>query len=108
MALDRGAYIDQSQSMNIHIAEPTYGKLTTILFQAWEGGAKTGSYYIRGRPAADATQVTVVTKDNTFGDLAYVQRNSNTSGVQETPTATASVEKVCNRFDKEGCTSCGS
>ncbi|XP_002740156.1 ribonucleoside-diphosphate reductase large subunit-like [Saccoglossus kowalevskii] len=44
MAADRGAFIDQSQSLNIHIAEPNYGKLTSMHFFAWKQGLKTGMY----------------------------------------------------------------
>lgn len=44
MAADRGAFIDQSQSLNIHIAEPNYGKLTSMHFYGWKqvGGANRG------------------------------------------------------------------
>jgi ribonucleoside-diphosphate reductase subunit M1 len=57
MAADRGAFIDQSMSLNIHIAEPNYGKLTSMHFYAWKKGLKTGMYYLRSRPAANAIQV---------------------------------------------------
>jgi ribonucleoside-diphosphate reductase alpha chain/ribonucleoside-diphosphate reductase subunit M1 len=59
MAADRGAYICQSQSLNIHIAEPTTAKLTSMHFYAWKKGLKTGMYYLRTRPKADAIQFTV-------------------------------------------------
>ncbi|KAJ3188589.1 Ribonucleoside-diphosphate reductase large subunit [Gaertneriomyces sp. JEL0708] len=59
MAADRGAFIDQSQSLNIHIAEPNFGKLTSMHFYGWKKGLKTGMYYLRTRPAADAIQFTV-------------------------------------------------
>ncbi|KAJ1511657.1 Ribonucleoside-diphosphate reductase large subunit [Coelomomyces lativittatus] len=59
MAADRGAYIDQSQSLNIHIAEPNFGKLTSMHFHGWKSGLKTGIYYLRARPAADAIKFTV-------------------------------------------------
>jgi ribonucleoside-diphosphate reductase subunit M1 len=59
MAADRGAFIDQSQSFNIHVAEPNYGKLTSIHFHAWKMGLKTGMYYLRTKPAANAIQFTV-------------------------------------------------
>lgn len=50
MAADRGAFICQSQSLNIHMAEPTTGKLTSMHFYAWRKGLKTGMYYLRTRP----------------------------------------------------------
>ncbi|KAJ3217115.1 Ribonucleoside-diphosphate reductase large subunit [Dinochytrium kinnereticum] len=62
MAADRGAFIDQSQSLNIHLADPTYGKLTSMHFYGWKKGLKTGMYYLRTRPAADAIKFTVDTQ----------------------------------------------
>lgn len=59
MASDRGAYIDQSQSLNIHLAEPTFGKMSSMHFYAWKKGLKTGLYYLRTRPAADPIKFTV-------------------------------------------------
>lgn len=59
MAADRGAFIDQSQSLNIHIAEPNYGKLTSMHFKGWQMGLKTGMYYLRTKPATNAIQFTV-------------------------------------------------
>ena len=59
MAADRGAFICQSQSLNVHIAEPTNGKLTSMHFFAWKKGLKTGMYYLRTRPKANAIQFTV-------------------------------------------------
>lgn len=46
MAADRGAFIDQSQSLNIHIAEPNYGKLSSMHFYGWKLGLKTGKYFL--------------------------------------------------------------
>jgi ribonucleoside-diphosphate reductase subunit M1 len=45
MAADRGAFIDQSQSLNIHIAEPNYGKLTSMHFYAWSLVSYTRCFY---------------------------------------------------------------
>ena len=59
MAADRGAFIDQSQSLNIHMADASYAKLTSMHFYGWKKGLKTGMYYLRSRPAADAIQFTV-------------------------------------------------
>lgn len=58
-AADRGAFICQSQSLNIHMAEPTTAKLTSMHFYAWKKGLKTGMYYLRTLPKADAIQFTV-------------------------------------------------
>jgi len=59
LAADRSPFICQSQSLNIHIAEPTSKKLTSMHFYAWKKGLKTGMYYLRSRPKADAIQFTV-------------------------------------------------
>ena len=62
MAVDRGAFIDQSQSLNIFMKDPDYQKLTSMHFYGWENGLKTGMYYLRTQAAAQAIQFTV---DNT-------------------------------------------
>jgi ribonucleoside-diphosphate reductase alpha chain len=59
MSADRGAYICQSQSLNIHLQEPNFGKMTSMHFYAWERGLKTGMYYLRTKAAADAIKFTV-------------------------------------------------
>ncbi|KAM6494446.1 Ribonucleotide reductase, barrel domain containing protein [Amanita muscaria] len=59
LAADRGAFIDQSQSMNVHLQSPTLGQLTSMHFYGWKKGLKTGMYYLRTRPAAQAIQFTV-------------------------------------------------
>ncbi|KAI5958864.1 STE13 [Candida theae] len=59
MAADRGKFIDQSQSMNIYMQNPTIGKLTSCHFYAWEKGLKTGMYYLRTQAATRAIQFTV-------------------------------------------------
>jgi ribonucleotide reductase alpha subunit len=59
MAADRGAYIDQSQSLNIFMENPTVAKLSSMHFYGWKKGLKTGMYYLRTRAKAKAQQVTV-------------------------------------------------
>jgi ribonucleoside-diphosphate reductase alpha subunit len=59
MAADRGAYIDQSQSLNIFMENPTVAKLTSMHFYGWKKGLKTGMYYLRTRAKAKPQQVTV-------------------------------------------------
>lgn len=59
MAADRGAYICQSQSLNIHISDPNFAKLTSMHFYAWKKGLKTGMYYLRTQAAAAPIQFTV-------------------------------------------------
>jgi len=59
MSADRGAYIDQSQSMNIHMVDATTAKLSSMHFHGWQLGLKTGMYYLRTKAAADAIKFTV-------------------------------------------------
>jgi ribonucleotide reductase alpha subunit len=59
MSADRGAFICQSQSLNIHMGEPTTAKLTSMHFYSWQKGLKTGMYYLRTQPKAKAIQFTV-------------------------------------------------
>ncbi|KAK5138257.1 ribonucleotide-diphosphate reductase subunit rnr1 [Meristemomyces frigidus] len=59
MAADRGAFIDQSQSLNIHMKEPTMGKITSMHFTGWKLGLKTGMYYLRTMAASAPIQFTV-------------------------------------------------
>eukprot|EP00405_Crypthecodinium_cohnii_P016886 CAMPEP_0206458424 /NCGR_PEP_ID=MMETSP0324_2-20121206/23560_1 /ASSEMBLY_ACC=CAM_ASM_000836 /TAXON_ID=2866 /ORGANISM="Crypthecodinium cohnii, Strain Seligo" /LENGTH=798 /DNA_ID=CAMNT_0053929757 /DNA_START=103 /DNA_END=2499 /DNA_ORIENTATION=+ len=59
MAADRGIYIDQSQSLNIHMTDVTHAKLSSMHFHGWSKGLKTGMYYLRTKAAVDAIKFTV-------------------------------------------------
>merc|ERR1712037_613684 len=59
MAAERGIYIDQSQSLNIHMVDATTAKLSSMHFHGWQLGLKTGMYYLRTKAAADAIKFTV-------------------------------------------------
>ena len=59
MAADRGAFICQSQSLNLFHGNPNFAKLTSAHFYAWKKGLKTGMYYLRSRPAVDPIKFTV-------------------------------------------------
>ena len=59
MAADRGVYIDQSQSMNLFVENPTTAKLSSIHMYSWKKGLKTGMYYLRTRAKAKPVQVTL-------------------------------------------------
>jgi ribonucleotide reductase alpha subunit len=63
MAADRAIYIDQSQSLNLHIEEATRAILTSVHFHTWSKGLKTGQYYLRSQPKAKALQFTVPTEE---------------------------------------------
>jgi len=59
MAADRGKYIDQSMSLNIHMVDATAAKLSSMHFHGWQLGLKTGIYYLRTKAAADAIKFTI-------------------------------------------------
>jgi ribonucleotide reductase alpha subunit len=59
LARARAPFICQSQSLNIYMADPTFNKLTSAHFHAWQVGLKTGQYYLRSRPARDAIKFTL-------------------------------------------------
>ena len=73
MAADRGAYICQSQSMNIHMQDANFGKLTSMHFHAWKLGLKTGLYYLRTKAAADAIKFTIVKEEKTNSEKEKVK-----------------------------------
>lgn len=96
MAADRGAFIDQSQSLNIHIAEPNYGKLTSMHFYGWQMGLKTGMYYLRTKPAANAIQFTV--------DKTALRKTTEISNKGEQEKQKQAM--VCSLQNKEECLMC--
>lgn len=94
MAADRGAFICQSQSMNVFLQDPNFGKLTSMHFYAWEKGLKTGMYYLRTKSAADAIKFTV--------DTEMLRKDNEKS--QEMAFA----EITCSLDDPDECMMCGS
>jgi ribonucleoside-diphosphate reductase alpha chain len=95
LAADRGAYICQSQSMNIFIQNPNMAKLTSMHFYAWEKGLKTGMYYLRTKAAADAIKFTV-----------EMQAEKQMTPVIQTENALSEVS--CSLDNPEDCEACGS
>ena len=59
MSADRGAYVCQSQSLNLSIAEPTFKSLSSMHFYSWKKGLKTGIYYLRRKPRHQVQQFTI-------------------------------------------------
>ena len=96
MAADRGAYICQSQSLNIFMGNVTNSKLTSMHFHAWKSGLKTGMYYLRTKAAADAIKFTV--------DKKYKAKDSPT--VPEF-TQEEAIE-MCSIENGDDCEMCGS
>ena len=93
MAADRGAFICQSQSMNLFLKSPSAAQLSSMHFYAWKKGLKTGMYYLRSQAAVDPIKFTIDQK---------LQKNRVTAKDLESPEATA-----CN-LDDPDCLSCGS
>lgn len=138
MAADRGAFIDQSQSLNVHIAAPTYGKITSMHFFGWKAvredfilfifiyplfiyylltlltlilciyfqGLKTGMYYLRTKPAANAIQFTVDKTKLKKSQEKKVDENNEDSSVKELNEKMAGM--VCSLENKDECLMCGS
>lgn len=98
MAIDRGCYIDQSQSLNIHMDQPDPGKLTSLHFYTWSKGLKTGMYYLRTCAAADAIKFTV--------DTSFLNKENAVSVDHDDEAAKAQV--VCSSQNREECMACGS
>lgn len=94
-AADRGAFVCQSQSMNVFVPAPTIGKLTSLHFYAWEKGLKTGSYYLRSEPARDAIKFTITKQDETQPESRKVQ--------EEWPDTQG---QICS-IDDPDCEACG-
>ncbi|WP_332733649.1 ribonucleoside-diphosphate reductase subunit alpha [Flavihumibacter sp.] len=90
MAADRGAFICQSQSLNLFVSNPTASKLTSMHFYAWKKGLKTGMYYLRTQAASQAVQFTV-------------EKQGITNEIDSVPITEGA---VCTM--EEGCISCGS
>lgn len=127
MAADRGAFIDQSQSFNIHVAEPNYGKLTSIHFHGWKMGLKTGMYYLRTKPAANAIQFTV-DKKRLAPTTSNGPQNGNSTPIRNSPNISMNgtvngtlnggesdserdirlAQMVCSLENKDDCMMCGS
>eukprot|EP00747_Dinoflagellata_sp_TGD_P138065 gnl/TRDRNA2_/TRDRNA2_175747_c3_seq8.p1 gnl/TRDRNA2_/TRDRNA2_175747_c3~~gnl/TRDRNA2_/TRDRNA2_175747_c3_seq8.p1 ORF type:complete len:815 (+),score=176.05 gnl/TRDRNA2_/TRDRNA2_175747_c3_seq8:61-2505(+) len=110
MAADRGAYIDQSQSLNIHMVDATTAKLSSMHFHGWQLGLKTGMYYLRTKAAVDAIKFTV--------EVDKVKSSMAVAGASTTANATVAktnedkerqaIERLKSAEPKYQCTNCSS
>lgn len=98
MAIDRAAYICQSQSFNVHMGDATLAKLTSMHFYSWKKGAKTGLYYLRTKPKAQAIQFTV--------DQASLAQRVRDNAKKTAASKQEEAEKADG--DDDICLSCGS
>lgn len=106
MAADRGAYICQSQSMNIHLTDANFGKMTSMHFYAWKKGLKTGMYYLRTKAATDAIKFTVQKEEAAQPKAEQVAAGNATPTASEISQNQAAMQ--CSLDDPEGCEMCGS
>jgi len=95
LAADRGAYICQSQSLNIFMENANFGKLTSMHFYGWEKGLKTGMYYLRTKAATDAIKFTI-DKSSMAEPTAVVVED------------VAAAEIACSIDNPDDCEMCGS
>src|SRR5688572_2426356 len=95
MSADRGAFICQSQSLNLFVEQPNFAKLSSMHFYTWKKGLKTGMYYLRTKAATDAVKFTV--------DSSMIKQI-----IPATDKVQAIEEISCSLDNPEGCLSCGS
>ena len=112
MAADRGAYIDQSQSLNLFIQDANFAKMSSAHFYAWKKGLKTGMYYLRTKAAADAIKFTV---DQGALDKTNVQVLGNEDAllVERGQAHVLTEEEIqaqltCSLDNPDACEACGS
>jgi len=103
MAADRGAYICQSQSLNLFVQEPNFAKLTSMHFYSWKKGLKTGMYYLRTKAAADAIKFTVEAQEAAPKEIL----GNEDELIIERNTVIAS-EVSCSLDNPDACEACGS
>ncbi len=105
MAADRGAYICQSQSMNVFMSDVNFAKLTSMHFHAWKSGLKTGMYYLRTKAAANAVKFTIQKQ-------AEVALEPKTAAVAvdaaELSKEEALAQMACSLDNPDACEACGS
>ncbi|OKL40898.1 ribonucleoside-diphosphate reductase subunit alpha [Pontibacter flavimaris] len=96
MSADRGAFICQSQSLNLHVQNVNFGKLTSMHFHAWKRGLKTGMYYLRTKSAVDAIKFTVEKQAAETLSPVYSNQDQNRSDMS------------CSLDNPDACEACGS
>jgi ribonucleotide reductase alpha subunit len=132
MAAGRGAFICQSQSLNLFVADPNYAKLTSMHFYAWKKGLKTGCYYLRTKAPVAAQKFTIdprllsaingngtssIKDDESAADDSDDEGTSSDEEVEETPQQkraalmsrlAAEYEASVKQAADEGCVACSS
>jgi ribonucleotide reductase alpha subunit len=115
MAARRGAFIDQSQSLNLFVAEPTYSKLTSMHFHAWHSGLKTGCYYLRTKAPVMAQKFTVdprllaavssgdtmVMEDDDYGTVSSDEEEDDSEAVAASSSSKATRKELLDKLARE-------
>ncbi len=106
MAADRGAYIDQSQSLNLFMEAPTIGKLSSMYMYGWKKGLKT-TYYLRSRPATSIQKTTVTKKSTANTATAAIQTVDALPAVTTAQKEYSDAEVIaCSLDNPEACEAC--
>merc|ERR1711915_948942 len=99
MAAARGQYIDQSQSLNIHMVDVTTAKLSSMHFHGWQLGLKTGMYYLRTKAAVDAIKFTVeVDKVRRASTASQLDNTAKSASPDGGVTAASAEQKVIEQL----------
>lgn len=108
LAADRAPFIDQSQSLNIHLSDPNYSKISSMHFYAWKQGLKTGMYYLRSRAAVDAIKFTLNVEEllqasdgNDINKILKCLNNTSENTAKANGQRGSKVQE-----EEEGCISC--
>ena len=122
LAVGRGPFIDQSQSLNIFMESPQVNKISSMHFYGWKKGLKTGMYYLRSRPAVDAIKFTVDYEKLKTGNDEVLKENTNDGNMlgkrgDQEEVAKKGVKRVKKKLprmtleqfnDEDMCLNCGS
>ena len=109
MSADRGAYICQSQSLNVFMTAPNFAKISSMHFYAWKAGLKTGMYYLRTPAATEAIKFTVdMTKQNAPATAKVATPTPILSAVAANATDQNRADMSCSLDNPDACEACGS
>ncbi|MFZ9955467.1 MAG: ribonucleoside-diphosphate reductase subunit alpha [Flavobacteriales bacterium] len=108
MAADRGAFIDQSQSLNLFIENPNFAKLTSMHFYGWKKGLKTGMYYLRTKAARDAIKFTVKKEEVVNEVSSTIPSQVAVSQPELVNVEQRQAEISCSLDNPDACEACGS
>jgi ribonucleotide reductase alpha subunit len=118
LAIGRAPFIDQSQSLNIHLSDPNFSKVSSMHFYAWKNGLKTGMYYFRSRPAVDAIKFTLNVEEllkatevnDTDKVLKIMDGKVDETNSNPTTPIKEPIQTISNPVteEQEGCLNCGS